>query len=144
MRLIRRGPGERKRGTVAVEMAIGMPLFLTLLLSMIEMTRLGQAYELLAFAASQGCRAAVIPGNSQANAETVVRTILSAGGITSYNTPQWIWGNGQTNLAGTHLGDAVTLTLSVPFSSISWLSRPLFLGSATLRATATYCSETPT
>jgi hypothetical protein len=124
--------------------ALGLPLFFLLIFSMIEMTRLGQAYDLLAFAAREGCRVAAIPGNTQANAEAVVQTILNAGGITSYNTPQWTWGNGRSGLSGTHLGDPVTLTLSVPFRNISWLSTPLFLGSATLSVTATHCSEIPT
>ena len=128
---------------MTAEFAMGLPLFLLLVFSMIEMTRLGQAYNMLALAAREGCRTAVIPGNTQTNAETVVSNILSSGGITSYNTPQWTWGTGQTSLAGTHQGDPVTLTLSVPFSSISWLASPLFLGSTTLTATATHSSENP-
>jgi Flp pilus assembly protein TadG len=127
---------------VAVETALGLPLFLLLILSMIEMTRLGQAYNMLALAAREGCRVAVIPGNSQTAAETAASTILSSGGITS-NTPVWTWGSGQTSLTGTNLGDPVTLKLSVPFSRISWLATPLFLGSSTLSATATHCSENP-
>jgi hypothetical protein len=114
-----------------------------LILSTVEMIRLGQSYELLALAAREGSRVAVIPGNAQSDAEAVVKQILNAGGITSYNTPQWTWGSGQTSLAGTNLGDPVTLTLSVPFRNISWLAPPLFLGSVTLQATATHCSEYP-
>jgi hypothetical protein len=126
-----------------VEVALGVPLYFLLILSMVEMTRLGMAYDLLTLAVREGCRVAVIPGNTQANGESAAKTILNGGGITSYNTPQWTWGSGQSSLSGTHLGDPVTLTISVPFRNVSWLPTPLFLKSATLSASATHCSETP-
>jgi Flp pilus assembly protein TadG len=144
MQRVAKSQARSRRGAASAEFIFCLPLYFLLIFSLIELTRLGQASDLLSLAAREGCRIAVIRGNSQADAEAVVRQILNAGGITSYNTPQWTWGSGQSSLAGTHLGDAVTLTLSVPFRNISWLSRPLFLGSVTLRATATHCSETPT
>jgi hypothetical protein len=143
MRLTLRKQAGSRRGGVTVEFGIGVPLFFLLVFAMVEMTRVGMAYDLLTLAAREGCRVAVIPGNSQADAELAARTILNGGGISSYNTPQWTWGSGQTSLAGTHLGDPVTLTISVPFRNISWLPTPLFLGSVTLSASATHCSETP-
>jgi Flp pilus assembly protein TadG len=143
MQAIRRRRAERRGGAVSVEIALGLPLFFLLVFSTVEMIRLGQSHALLALAAREGSRVAAIPGNSQTDAEAVVSQILSAGGITSYNTPKWTWGSGQRSLAGTSLGDPVTLTLSVPFRNISWLAPPLFLGSVTLQATATHCSEYP-
>jgi len=128
---------------VSAEVALGLPFFFLLIFSVIEMTRLGMAYDLLTAAVREGCRVAVIPGNTTATAESAAQAILNAGGITSYNTPQWTWGNSQTSLSGTHLGDRVTLTISVPFRNVSWLATPLFLGSATLSASATHCSEQP-
>jgi hypothetical protein len=133
-----------RRGATAVETAIVLPVFLLIVLSMIEMAQLSMAYHLLNRAAREGCRLAVIPGNSQAYCEDQIKSILNAGGITLYNS-----GHGATaspicwgpNPAA--LGDAVTLTLSVPFKDISWLSKPLFLGSATLQASATHSSENP-
>src|SRR5262249_28759253 len=132
-----------RRGALATEFAFGLPLFLLLILSVIEMSRLGMAYNLLALAAREGCRVAVIPGNTQTDGEAAAQRILNGGGITSYNTPQWTWGNGQSSLAGTQLGDAVTLTLSVPFRNISWLPTPPFPGSATPNATAPHCRGIP-
>jgi hypothetical protein len=131
---------------VTAESAIVLSVFLLIILSMVEMARLGMAYNLLALAAREGCRAAAIPNSTedpQTAGESAAQAILNAGGITSYNTPHWTWGSGQSGLSGTNLGDAVTLTLSVPFQNISWLSRPLFLGSVTLQATATHSSENP-
>jgi Flp pilus assembly protein TadG len=142
MQLKPRKRAKPRRGAVALETALGLPLFFLLIFAMIEMTRLGQAYNMLCLAAREGCRVAVIPGNTETDAENAVSTILSSAGITT-NTPVWTWGSGQTSLAGTNLGDPVTLTLSVPFSSVSWLATPLFLGSTTLTATATHCSENP-
>jgi Flp pilus assembly protein TadG len=143
MRLILRKRARSRRGGSSAEVALGLPLFFLLIFSMVEMTRLGMAYDLLTLAAREGCRVAVIPGNTQTTGESAARSILNAGGITSYNTPQWTWGSGQTSLAGTNLGDPVTLTISVPFHNISWLPKPLFLKSATLSASATHCSERP-
>jgi Flp pilus assembly protein TadG len=143
MQSILRRRARRRGGAISAETALGLPLFFLLVFSAVEMTRLGQTYSLLALAAREGCRVAVIPGNVQTDGEAVVRQILNAGGITSYNTPQWTWGNGKANLAGTSLGDPVTLTLSVPFGNVSWLATSMFLGSATLQASATHCSEFP-
>ena len=60
----------RRRGASAVEMAVIAPVFLTLVLGIIESSRLGMVSQLLTTAVREGCRVAVINGMT----ETMCRT----------------------------------------------------------------------
>ena len=59
--ILRRRLRERN-GTAAVELALVLPLFLTLLLGVLEFARLGMVMQVLTTAAREGCREAALPG----------------------------------------------------------------------------------
>ena len=52
---------KKPRGVAAVEMALLLPVFLTVLLGTLEATRLGTATQQLTNAAREACRVAVLP-----------------------------------------------------------------------------------
>ena len=60
-----------------------MPVFLTLLLGMLECARLGMAVQVVTSAAREGCRVAALPGNTATTAQTRVNTVLSQSGFPS-------------------------------------------------------------
>ena len=60
-----------------------MPVFLILLLGMLECARLGMAVQVVTSAAREGCRVAALPGNTATTAQTRVNTVLSQAGFPS-------------------------------------------------------------
>jgi hypothetical protein len=122
-----------------VETAIVLSLFFLLVLAAIELSRLGLTSQLLSSAANSGCRVAVINGHTQNDVVSTVQTVLTGGGIGSSYTMV----TSPSDVTTTHLGDSITVTISVPFSKVSWLSTPLFLGSTTITSSATLSSERP-
>jgi Flp pilus assembly protein TadG len=119
-------------------MAVVFPLLLTMILGMVEMARLGMVAQLVATATREGCRVAVIQGKVQADVEARVDAVLAGSGInqgTLTITP--------SNWEAATSGTAVTVSLSVPYSSVSWVPLPKFLKDATIQASATMSCERP-
>ncbi len=134
----RQAGGKRRRGTALVEGSIVLSLFFLFVLAMIEMSRMGMANQMLTHAARAGARVAVIPGNTAADVTTSVQGTMNSAGITVYDltiTP--------SDPTTATLGQPVTVSVSTAFSNISWLARPLYLGSVTLSASSTLSSEHP-
>jgi Flp pilus assembly protein TadG len=146
-RLVARHHGQAckdgRRGAVIVETSIVISLFFLFALAMIEMARMGMANQLLTDAAREGARVAVIPrSNPTTDVTTTVQNLLNSGGIppSAYTltiTPTTI------NSTTTPLGTPITVSVSTAFSNISWLAKPLYLGSVTLSSSSTLSSEYP-
>jgi len=71
----------KRRGAAAVEMAFIAPAFLTLVLGIIESSRLGMVAQLLTTAAREGCRVAVLNGMTQTDVQNRINAVLSGSGI---------------------------------------------------------------
>ncbi|HEV3343509.1 MAG TPA: TadE family protein [Pirellulales bacterium] len=139
-RRLRRLPPIRRRqrrGAVTVEMAFVAPIFFVFVLGVIEITRAMMVESLLTNAAHLGCRAGILDGAQQSDVTTAVNNYLSAGGISGATTS--VTPNPPSS-AG--YGQSVTVTIKVPYSSVSWLPSPKWLASATLTATSVMRRET--
>ncbi len=127
-----------RRGAAMVEMAIMLPLLILFIFGQIEMARLGMAEQLLTAAAREGARTAVIDGSTQADVQARVNAMLSGSGInvgTVTPTP--------SNWATSPAGTSVTVTLTVPYSTVKWINAPVYLNINNLTASATMSSERP-
>jgi hypothetical protein len=96
---------------------------------------------LLTTAAREGCRVAVLDGMTQADVKDRITSVLSGSGISVGTvTPTcpspYTW----TSAPG---GTAVTVSLSVPYSQVTWLKVSGFFDDATINASATMSSERP-
>jgi Flp pilus assembly protein TadG len=119
-----------------VEFAIIAPIVVMLVLAMIEFSRLMMVEEILTNAAREGCRRAVLTGATLSDATSTVDTYLSGSGISGYTTTV-------TPDPGTaDPGTAITVQITVPYSNVSWLPVPIFLGDTTLTATVIMRKET--
>jgi Flp pilus assembly protein TadG len=130
-----------RRGASAVEMAFIAPVFLTLTMGVIESSRLGMVAQMLTTAAREGCRVAVIDGMTQADVQNRIDAVLSGSGISVGTvTPTcpspYTWNSAPS-------GTAITVSMSVPFSRVSWLPTPFFLNGAQVSCSATMSSERP-
>lgn len=130
-----------RRGTSAVEMALVAPVFVTLVLGQIETSRLGMVAQLLTTAAREGCRVAVVPGATESAVQNRVNAVLSGSGIpvgtvTPTCPSPYTWNTAPG-------GTPITVSLSVPYSQVSWLGTPVFLQNANVSTSATMSSENP-
>lgn len=122
-------------------MALIAPVFIMLILGQIEASRLGMVAQVLTTAAREGCRVAVIPGATQDSVQSRVNATLSGSGVSVGTvTPTCPSPYAWNTAPG---GTAITVSLSVPYSNVSWLGTPFFLKNATVRASATMSSENP-
>lgn len=138
---------ERRLGTSAVEMALVAPLFITLVMGQIEMSRLGMVSQLLTTAAREGCRVAVVQGSTQTDVQNRVQAVLSGSGISvgtvTPTCPSSYLGVPILSWDTAPGGTPITVSLSVPFSQVSWLGTPYFpfLRNANVSVSATLSSE---
>jgi len=106
-----------RRGVVAVEFALIAPIFFAMLLGIIEFGRMMMVQETLVNAAREGARASILPSETDAQVTAVVSNYLSAAGISGYTETL-----SPTEASSPASGTAMTLTVSVPCSTVSWLS----------------------
>lgn len=122
----------RKRfGAAAVEFALVAPLFFLLIFGMVEFGRMVMIQQVLTNATREGARKAVLDGATSTNVKSSVVTYMSNGGVTISTSNVTI---SPTNPATATGGDPVTVTVSVPFSQVSWLPSPMFLGGRQMTA----------
>ena len=121
---------KQRRAAAAVEFAIVAPVFFLLVFGMIEYGRMVMVQQVITNASREGARKAVLDGATTNEVQTTVDSYLTSGSITGATTT--VSPNPPTNAA---FGDPVTVSVSIPFSQVSWLPSPMFLGGKTLNAT---------
>lgn len=124
-----------RRGTAVVEFAVIAPLFFLLLFGIIEFGRALTVQQILTNASREGSRRAIVEDATVTEVQQVVDDYLSGASIsgTTVNVSP-------SSLDSVGLGDPVRVTLSVPFSSVSWVPG-WFLGDRTLTASTTMRGE---
>jgi Flp pilus assembly protein TadG len=126
------------------------PVLFIFVLGIIELSRLGMVTQALTNAARDGCRVAVLPNNVTSDVQSRLTASLtpfgvSPGSVSAVDTDPGTQGAWITpsNWATAPGGTAVTLTVRLPFSQVSWLPSPFFLSSAVVTGSATLSSERP-
>ena len=126
-----------RRGAAVVEFAVVAPLFFLLVFGMIEYGRMVMAQQVITNASREGARLAVLDGATNASVTSQVNSYLtnsSVSGASVTINPV------EPSTAG--YGASVTVTVSIPFSQVSWLPSPMFLGGRTLIASTIMRRET--
>src|SRR5437868_2703662 len=113
----------RRRGAAIAEFAVVVPILVLLVFGMLEFSRVMMVEEVLVNAAREGARKATLPGSTTDNVNTVVSTYLTNSGINGAPNPTV-----SPDPSTANAGDAITVTVSVPFNKVSWLPVPMFLG----------------
>lgn len=132
----RRRSGGERRGAALVEFAVVVPLFVLLVMGLIEFGRAMMVKQIITNAAREGARRAIVESATESEVRTVVQQYLSGAavpGATITVTP--------SNLSGLAMGDQVTVSVAVSCNTISWTPSPWFLGGRTLRETTTMRAE---
>jgi Flp pilus assembly protein TadG len=124
-----RAPGSRpckRRGAVTVELAVVAPIVFVVILGIFEIGRGLMVIHLLNNAAQAGCRAGIIEGQSTANIKTMVTNTLTSTGIKGDTVTVQV-NDGSTDASSALAGDEITVKVSVPVSSVTWLPFTQFL-----------------
>jgi Flp pilus assembly protein TadG len=117
-------------GIAATEFAIVAPLFLLLVIGILELGRALMVQQVLVNASRVGAREAVTLGATTGSIQATVEDYtasVAVPGVTVSVTP---------SPTSTVAGDPITVTASVPFNAVSWLPSPWFLGGNTLTASS--------
>jgi len=113
-----------RQGAAAVEFALVAPLFFLMVFGMIEFGRMIMVQQVITNASREGARIAVLDSQTP-TASQVVDYLESAGisgEIVTINPAE------PTSAA---YGEPVTVTVQVPFGSVSWLPTPMFISANT-------------
>jgi Flp pilus assembly protein TadG len=139
----RSNAGFRKRtarpGAAAVEMAFVLPVFVLILLGMIEVGRGIMVSELLGNAAREGARQAIVEGSTNTQVIDTARNFVAqttgcaAGDVTVNITISNSAAGGQ--ISNSQSGDLITVNVRLPFSKVCYLP-PSYLSNVTLSSSA--------
>lgn len=120
----------KRRGVAATEFAIVAPVFFMMVIGFIEFGRALMVQQVLINASRVGARQASTTGATTAQVQAAVQAYTS--GVTITGVTVTVTPDPAAAVAGT----AITVNTSVPFSSVSWLHAPWFLGGKTLKASS--------
>lgn len=130
------GRKHERRGAALVEMAVVAPLLMLFVLGIIEVGRVVMVQQILTNASREGARRAVIESATDIEVQSLVSAYLSntsVAGATVTVTP--------SPLSSAGFGDSVTVSVSVPFSSVNWLGSSWFFQNRTLTASSLMRAE---
>lgn len=127
----------QRTGAAVVELAVVLPLFVLLVFGTIEFGRMVMVQQVLTNAAREGARSAVLNGATTSDVTTAVTSYLTASAVSGASVTV-----SPDPPSRAPYGARVTVTVSVPFSSVSWLPSPMYLGGKTLRAQCIMRRET--
>ena len=129
--------GRPRRGTAAVEFAFVIPVFCALVFGAIEFSRALMVCNVLTTAAREGARTGVLPNSANSNITTAVQSELTINSLPTGSATITVQVNNATVNASTSVtGDSISVTVSMPYTSVSWIPIPKYLSSATLSARA--------
>jgi Flp pilus assembly protein TadG len=117
-----------RRGAAVTEFAIVAPVFFMMVIGFIEFGRALMVQQVLINASRVGARMATTTGATSSAVQDAVEDYtagVAVPGVTVAVSP---------NPSSATAGTAITVTASVPFENVSWMSAPWFLGGKTLSA----------
>ena len=120
-----------RRAAAAVEFAVVAPVFFLLIFGMIEYGRMVMVQQVITNASREGARLAVLDGATFDEIEDQVEEYLTSASIDPTNAVVEVLPDPPTGAA---FGEPITVTVSIPFSEVSWLPSPMYLGGKTLTA----------
>src|SRR5260221_13909817 len=127
-----RKPSSR-RGAAIVEFAFIAPIFLTLVVGMVEVRRAIVVLQVLTNASRHGARMASYDTTMSTSPITnEVNTYLSSVGISGATTV--VSPSPPSSVAD---GQSISVTVSIPYDSVSWLPSSFYLAGQTLQSTTT-------
>ena len=122
---VKRTKRSDRTGSAIVEVAVCFPVFLLILMGIIEFGRAMSVNQLLNTGSRIGCRAAILDGSTNDSVSNTVKTSVAnmVGCSTSSITVTIAITRGSTTIAdlsSATTGDTISIDTTVPFSTVSW------------------------
>jgi Flp pilus assembly protein TadG len=109
-----------RRGATATEFAVVALAYFTILLGIFEVGRAFMVRHLLTNAARRACRFGVLDGKTTGQITEVAVNALTSQGISGENVSVQV-NDGSTDASTAPSGAEITVIITVPMSSVSWL-----------------------
>jgi len=116
------------KGAAVVELAVVLPLLLTIVFGIIEFGWVFMVRETLVNASREGCRVAVLQGSTQQDVTDQVDASMAGAGLSSYSVEITSSTPGNPN---------ETVQVLIPYADVSLLGGYFFGGSTNFNLTAT-------
>jgi Flp pilus assembly protein TadG len=127
------------RGVAAVEFAIVAPVFVIMILGIIEIGRAMMVQQIITNASREGARRAIVEQATALEVQAVVNNYLANTSVSSGVSVNVSPAPGPA----VGFGDPVSVTVAVPYNNVSWLGTPWLLGGQQLSATSIMRAERP-
>ncbi len=134
----RRWAKRTRGGFETLEFALILPVLLALGLGSVEFSRALSVQQVLTNAAREGAREAILPASTVSEVEDVIAENLKIGRVDATVTDVTIT---PASLNGLKSGTKITVDVRVPYSAVSWLPVPRYLGNAILGSGCTMRHE---
>lgn len=133
---------DKWRGAALVELAIVLPVFVTVMLGIIEFGRAFMVGQLVANAAREGARMAIVDGSSNSAVQSAVTSFLqSTANVSPGDVTTTITVNGAgSDVSAAQPRDLINVQVTIPFSKVSFLP-PTYLASASLKSSSSMRHE---
>ena len=118
---------KKRRGAAAVEFAVVSPILAIVVIGVVDVGRAVMVQQMLTNAARDACRTAVLDSASASDVISQCETYLASASVPGASATI-----DPNPLTAADDGDPVTVSVSVPFSSVSWLPTSVFLNGVTL------------
>lgn len=112
---------KRRRGAAIAEFAVIVPILFLFVMGIIEFGRVIMVKQTMTSSAREACRVAVLPGTTKQDVLDRADASLSAAGISGYTIT--MNPDPPSNAAE---GSPVTITITVPSDSVTWLPSPIY------------------
>lgn len=124
---------ELRRAAAALELALVLPVLLSLILGAVEFNRALLACQVLTSAAREGVRAGSVAQGDNVRIVTAVTNYLTTAQVPTTGLTTTVLVNGSAlDAAQAQRGDTVSVRVTLPYRSVNWLPAPRFLGGKTL------------
>jgi Flp pilus assembly protein TadG len=112
----------RRAGVAMLELAIVLPIFLLLVLGIIEMGRVMMLNQMATNGCREACRRAIVPGADHNNVLNVVNGYLDASGVKKTGRVVGIRNSSGSvvNLSTINSHESVTVRVEFPYSENTW------------------------
>jgi len=120
-----------RAGATVVEMALMLPLFILIIVGIIEFGRAFMVQQMVTNASREGARHASLPNTTENEVATRVRDYLATGRVNPDVVQVTVT---PTNLQNATTGTQVSVEVRVPYNGVAWMPTPWFLGQATLNS----------
>ncbi len=124
--------GKPRKAAAVVELAVTLPVLILVLLGIIEFGRAMMVQQLLVNGARVGSRRAMLDNQTNADIEQLVVDYCQDTVHATVTVAVSINGVASADLAAADQGDLCEISVSVPFSQVSFLPTPHFIGSSIL------------